>query len=108
MLPETKELLQWIEQLNPGLDAKYWRALDKQSEPKGQRLILLIDRDSYNTIKRTGYKILTGLSEGMIKVLHDPEAQHHEEAVADTASLVSGSDEKEDDTSIPSEQSKAD
>jgi hypothetical protein len=75
---------------------------------KGQRLILLIDRDSYNTIKRTGYKIFIGLSEGMIKVSHDPVAQHQEEAVADTASLVSGSEGKGDDTPIPSEQSKSD
>jgi hypothetical protein len=30
----------------------------------------------------------------MIKVLHDPEAQHQEEAVADTASLASGSEGK--------------
>jgi hypothetical protein len=56
-----EELLQWIEQLNPGLHTEYWRVLDKQPDPKGQRLILLTDRDSYNTIKRTGYKILTGL-----------------------------------------------
>jgi hypothetical protein len=96
------ELLQWIKQLNPGLRTEYWRALDKQSEPKGLRFILLINRDSYNIIKRTGYKILTGLLEGMIKVLHDPEAQHQEEAVADTASLASGSEGKEDDTPIPS------
>jgi hypothetical protein len=87
----NQEELQWILQLNPGLHTEYWRALDKQPDPKGQRLILLIDRDSYNTIKRTRYKILTGLSEGMIKVLHDPEAQHQVEAVADIASLVSGS-----------------
>jgi hypothetical protein len=69
------ELLQWIKQLNPGLHTEYWRALDKQPEPKGQRLILLIDRDTYNIIKRTRYKILTGLSEGMIKVLHLPSLQ---------------------------------
>jgi hypothetical protein len=42
----------------------------------------------------------------MVKVLNDPEAQH-QEAVADTASLVSGSEGKGDNTPIPSEQSKA-
>jgi hypothetical protein len=42
----------------------------------------------------------------MIKVLHDPKAQHQEEAVADTASLVSVSEGKGDDTPIPSEPSK--
>jgi hypothetical protein len=44
----------------------------------------------------------------MVKVLHDPEAQHQEEAVADTASLASGSEGKENDTPIPSEPSKTD
>jgi hypothetical protein len=96
-----EELLQWIKQLIPGLHTEYWRAFDKQPEPKGQRPILLIDRDSYNTIKQTRYNILTGLSESMIKVLHDPEAQHQEEALADTASLVSESEGKGDDTPIP-------
>jgi hypothetical protein len=82
--------------------------LDRQLEPKGLRLILLIYRGSNNILKGTGYKILTGLSEGMIKVLHDPEAQHHGEAVADTASLGSGSEEKGDDIPTLSEPSKID
>jgi hypothetical protein len=103
-----EELLQWIKQLNPGLHTEYRGALDRQSEPKGPRLILLIDRDSYNTLKRTGYKIITGLSEGTIKVLHDLEAQHQEEAVIDTASLASGSEEKGVETPTPSEPSKSD
>jgi hypothetical protein len=51
-----EELLQWIKQLNPGLHTEYWRALDRQSEPKGLRLILLIDRGSYNTLKSSGVK----------------------------------------------------
>jgi hypothetical protein len=54
------ELLKWIKNLNPGLNTKNWRILDKQSERKGQRLILHIDRDSFLAIKRTGYKIFTG------------------------------------------------
>jgi hypothetical protein len=36
--------------LNPGLHTENWRVLDKQSESKGQRLILFIDRGSYTTI----------------------------------------------------------
>jgi hypothetical protein len=55
------ELLKWIKNLNPGLQVEHWRVPDKQSEPKGQRLILLIDRDSLVVIKKTGYKIITGL-----------------------------------------------
>jgi hypothetical protein len=52
----------WIKNLNPGLNTELWKALDKQSEPKGQRLILNINWDSLAAIKRTGYKIFTGLS----------------------------------------------
>jgi hypothetical protein len=44
----------------------------------------------------------------MIEVLHDPEVQHQEEAVTDTASLASGSEGKGDDRPIPSEPSKTD
>jgi hypothetical protein len=46
-----EELLKWITNLNPGLNTEHWRVLDKQSEPKGQRLILHIDRDSYTSIR---------------------------------------------------------
>jgi hypothetical protein len=49
--------------------------LNRQSEPKGQRLILHIDRDSLAAIRSTGYKIFTGLSQGTVKVLKDPESQ---------------------------------
>jgi hypothetical protein len=49
--------------------------LGRKSEPKGQRLFLHIDRDSLMTIQKTGYKIFTGLSQGIVKVLKDPEMQ---------------------------------
>jgi hypothetical protein len=69
------------------LNTEHWRVLDKQSEPKGQRLILHIDWDSYTSIKRTGHKIFTGLTQGTVKVLRDPEAQ---QAMPNTASWKSG------------------
>jgi hypothetical protein len=59
-----EELLNWIKNLNPGLNTEHWRVLDKQSEPIGQRLVLFIDWDSYTTIKRIGHKIFTGLFTG--------------------------------------------
>jgi hypothetical protein len=62
-----EELLKWAKHLNPGLNTKHWRVLVKQSEPKGQRLILHIDRDSYTSIKKTGYRIFKGLSQGTLK-----------------------------------------
>jgi hypothetical protein len=71
-----------------------------QSEPKGQRLILFIDRDSYTTIQRTGHRIFTGLSQGTVKVLKDPEAQH---VMPDTASSKSVSEGERDDLPTPSD-----
>jgi hypothetical protein len=73
--------------LNPGLHTENWRILDKQAEPKGQRHILYTDQ----AIKRTGYKIFTGLSQGTLMDLKDPEAQHQKEegAVPNTASSES-------------------
>jgi hypothetical protein len=69
------ELPSWIKNLNPGLHTENLRMLGRQSEPKGQRLILHIDRDSLVTIQKTGYKTFTGLSQGTVKVMRDPYAQ---------------------------------
>jgi hypothetical protein len=57
-----EELLKWIKNLNPGLHMEHWKLLNKQTEPKGLRLILFIDRDSYTSIRSTGHRILTGPS----------------------------------------------
>jgi hypothetical protein len=54
------KLLKFIKDLNPGLHTEQRRVLDRQPEPKGQRLNLITDRDS-KVIKETGYKIFTGL-----------------------------------------------
>jgi hypothetical protein len=55
-----EELLKWIKNLNPGLHTEHWKMLNKQPEPKGLRLILFIDRDSYTCIRRTGHRFLQG------------------------------------------------
>jgi hypothetical protein len=70
--------------LNPGLNAEHWKVLDRQSEPKDQRLILHINWDTLVAIKSIGYKIFT-------------------EVVLDTASSKSGSEEKGDDIPTPSD-----
>jgi hypothetical protein len=62
------ELLTWFKNLNPGLNTEHWKVLHRQSEPKGQRLILHIDQDSLVTIKSTGYKIFTGLSQETVSL----------------------------------------
>jgi hypothetical protein len=43
----TDELLRWNKDLKPGFHTQHWRVL----ETKGQRLILLIDWDSFKIIK---------------------------------------------------------
>jgi hypothetical protein len=80
-----EELLKWVKDLNPGLHVEHWRVLVRQPEPKGQRLILLIDRDSLTAIKGTGYKIFMGLTQGTVKVLRDPEAGPQKEQVTATS-----------------------
>jgi hypothetical protein len=73
--------------LSPGLHTEHWRVQDRLPEPKGQRLILFIDRDSFKVIKQTGYKMFTGLTQGTVKVLSGPEAVpiceegHHEPSI---------------------------
>jgi hypothetical protein len=96
-----EELLKWIKNLNPGLHTERWRVLNKQSEPKDQRLISLIDWDSYTTIKRTGHKFFTGLSHGTVKVLRDPKSQHQRETELDTASTTSVSEGEGNETKLP-------
>jgi len=67
---DSGELLQWIKSLNPApILREKWKVLD--SKYIGRRLILLPNDDSANTIKKTSYKIYTGLPEGTFKVLSD-------------------------------------
>jgi hypothetical protein len=96
------KLLNWIRNLNPGLHTENWRVLGRQSEPKGQRLFLHIDWDSFVAIQKSGYKIFTGLSKGTVKVLRDPEEQK-EETAPNIASSELVSEGEEDGTSIPSD-----
>jgi hypothetical protein len=95
------ELLRWIQHLNPGLHTENWRVLGRQSEPMGQILFLHIDQDSLRTIQKTGYKIFMGLSQGIVKVLKDPEMQR-EGGVPSIASSGSASEGEEDGTPSPS------
>jgi hypothetical protein len=88
-----EELLKSVKDLNPGLHVEHWRVLVRQPEPKGQRLILLIDQDSLTANKGTGYKIFTGLTQGTVKVLRDPEVgpQKEQANASSPASMESGS-----------------
>jgi hypothetical protein len=95
------ELLRWIQNLNPGLHTENWRVLCRQSEPKGQRLFLHIDRDSLETIQNSGYKIFTGLSHEIVRVLNDPEMQK-EGGSPRIASSGSASEGEGDGTHSPS------
>jgi hypothetical protein len=88
--------------LNPRVNTEYWKVLDKQSEPKGHRLILHIDRDSLVAIKSTGYKTFTGLSQGTVKVLKDPGVQREEDVMLDTVSSKSVPEGEGDNILTPS------
>jgi hypothetical protein len=94
------KLLNWTKNLNPGLQTENLRELGRQSEPKGQRLIVHIDRESLMAIQQTGYKIFTGLSQRTVKVLKDPEAQN-EETAPSIASSESVSEGEGDGTPTP-------
>jgi hypothetical protein len=63
------ELTKGIKDLNPGFHTEHWRVLDKQSEPNGRRIILVVNWDSITANKRTAYKIFTGLSQGTFEVM---------------------------------------
>ena len=62
-----EELPKWIKSLSSGLHTENWRVLNSKNKSTGRRLILSVDRNSAKAIKRTGYKIFTGLSEGVLK-----------------------------------------
>jgi hypothetical protein len=65
---DSVELLQWIKSINPGPTLREkWEVLD--SKYIGKRLILPAQDDSANAIKKTSYKIYTGLHGGTFKVL---------------------------------------
>jgi hypothetical protein len=59
---------------------------------------LHIDRDSFGIIQKTGYKIFTGLSQGVVKVLKDPESQKEggTTSVASSGSALGGGKGGED------------
>jgi hypothetical protein len=94
-----EELLKWIKNHNPGLHTEHWGVLNKQPEPKGLRLILFIDRDSYATIRRTGHRIFTGLSQGTVKVPRDPKARKQQD-IESSKSVAEG---EGDDIPSPSD-----
>jgi hypothetical protein len=68
------EVLKWIKNLSPRLCNEHWRVLYRPLKSKGQRLLLLTDRDSFKVTKEISCKIFTGLPLGIIKVLSDPVA----------------------------------
>jgi hypothetical protein len=86
------ELLKWIKDPNPGFHTEHRRILDRQPEPKSQRL-LLTDRDSHTAIKGTENKIFTlqGLSQGIVKVLRNPEADTQQDEGAAMSPVSSDS-----------------
>jgi hypothetical protein len=94
-----EELLKWIRDLNPGLHTEHWRVLNKQPEPKGLRLILLIDRDSYTCIRRTDTGFLQGSHRELLKSCETLRLRISRK----TESSKSVSEEEGDDIPTPSD-----
>lgn len=65
-------------------------------EPRGQRIIFLIDWDPLKVIKENGYKIFTGLFQRTINVLGDPDAGFEPQEGAAMSPASSGSVSGED------------
>jgi hypothetical protein len=85
-----EQLLQWIKSLNPGLHTETWKVLDSKDEITGRQLILLVNQDLANAIKKTSYNIYTGLSEGNYNALGDYEEDPDRAQVTVGGTLVCG------------------
>jgi hypothetical protein len=75
-------------------------------EPKGQRLIRHIDRNSLVSIQKTGYQIFARLSRGTVKVLKHPEVQKVGQA-PETISLESALKKRRMQNPLPNDQKGA-
>jgi hypothetical protein len=62
--------------LFPGLHTQYWRVLDEQPQPKGQWLILLVDRDSAKATKRPATESSRGSRRGPLKFPMTPGSMY--------------------------------
>ena len=58
-----------LELLNPGIKTTYRKLIDKQSDSKEQRLILLIDQESAIILKRMTLAAKIGVEKGLFKIL---------------------------------------
>jgi hypothetical protein len=61
------DLLRWIQNLNPGLHTENCRVLCRQSEPKGKRPFLHINRDSLGTNKNPDRRSLRDFQKELLR-----------------------------------------
>ena len=54
-----------LELLNPGIKMTYWKLIDRQADPKRQRLNLLIEQESAKILKRMNLAAYTGVDKGL-------------------------------------------
>lgn len=98
---DPKVLLRRVQLLNQGLCTEHWKVVNKQTDPTGQRLILLIDQESAAKISEKGLTAYTGVDKGQFKILLDP----NKKATQDAQEAAAGVDDSPEsmETGIPEE-----
>lgn len=66
---DPKRLLTRLMVFNSGPNRENRKIFERKADPQGQYLILLIDRDSANAIRVSGFKAYTGDKQGTFKTL---------------------------------------
>ena len=92
---DPKVLLRRMQLLNKGLQTEHWKVVDRQPDPKGQRLILLMDKKSAELITSLGLAAYTGVDRGQFKILSDPGNKTGQETNLDEAAAKEGKDTTE-------------
>lgn len=72
MTEDSQAVLRRLKRFNPGLSTERWKVLNRQADSVGQRLIMLVDQESAEAIKKANFEAYTGLDRGIFKILTDP------------------------------------
>jgi hypothetical protein len=65
----TEVLFRRLERLNSEFKTTYWKLIEKPTDSKGQRLIVLIDQESEKILERMYLAAYTGVDKGLFKIL---------------------------------------
>ena len=56
---------------NPGIKMTYWKLIDRQTDSKGQQLILFINQELAKILKRMNLADYASVDKGLLKILSD-------------------------------------